>query len=123
MPHPTEEKTCRSCGRAFAWRKKWERDWEHVQYCSDRCRRRGVRSVDEQLEAAILRLLRERAAHATICPSEAARSVAPEDWKELMEPARSAARRLVEQGKILVTQGGRPVDPARAKGPIRLKLA
>ncbi|WP_206185188.1 DUF2256 domain-containing protein [Thioclava sp. F42-5] len=32
-------KLCASCGRAFAWRKKWARDWESVRYCSDRCRR------------------------------------------------------------------------------------
>ncbi|MBU6309976.1 MAG: DUF2256 domain-containing protein [Planctomycetes bacterium] len=34
-------KICRSCGRPFAWRKKWERDWDRVAYCSDRCRRAG----------------------------------------------------------------------------------
>ena len=32
------EKTCLACGRPFAWRKKWARDWENVKYCSDRCR-------------------------------------------------------------------------------------
>ncbi|XBQ16121.1 MAG: DUF2256 domain-containing protein [Oceanicaulis sp.] len=31
------EKTCVSCGRPFAWRKKWARDWEAVKYCSKRC--------------------------------------------------------------------------------------
>jgi hypothetical protein len=42
------EKLCVTCGRPFAWRKKWERDWEHVRYCSDACRRgvsRGVSSL------------------------------------------------------------------------------
>ncbi|MEI6658038.1 MAG: DUF2256 domain-containing protein [Planctomycetia bacterium] len=34
-------KICRSCGRPFSWRKKWERDWDRVVYCSDRCRRHG----------------------------------------------------------------------------------
>ncbi|MEQ8820298.1 MAG: DUF2256 domain-containing protein [Sumerlaeia bacterium] len=33
------EKICVHCGRPFAWRKKWARDWEKVRYCSDRCRR------------------------------------------------------------------------------------
>ncbi len=33
------EKTCVACGRPFAWRKKWERDWEQVRFCSDACRR------------------------------------------------------------------------------------
>jgi hypothetical protein len=32
------QKTCAQCGRPFAWRKKWERVWEEVRYCSDRCR-------------------------------------------------------------------------------------
>ena len=32
-------KVCVACGRPFAWRKKWERDWEQVKYCSERCRR------------------------------------------------------------------------------------
>jgi hypothetical protein len=34
-------KLCVVCERPFTWRKKWERDWEHVKYCSDACRRRG----------------------------------------------------------------------------------
>ncbi|RYY56071.1 MAG: DUF2256 domain-containing protein [Chitinophagaceae bacterium] len=31
-------KRCASCGRPFTWRKKWERNWDEVKYCSDRCR-------------------------------------------------------------------------------------
>ena len=34
-------KVCVCCQRPFAWRKKWERDWENVRYCSDRCRASG----------------------------------------------------------------------------------
>ncbi len=34
-------KVCPVCRRPFAWRKKWERDWERVVYCSERCRRQG----------------------------------------------------------------------------------
>jgi hypothetical protein len=32
------EKICITCGRPFKWRKKWEKDWENVKYCSDKCR-------------------------------------------------------------------------------------
>ncbi|NBW96294.1 MAG: DUF2256 domain-containing protein [Planctomycetia bacterium] len=35
------QKICVACGRPFSWRKKWERCWEQVRYCSDRCRMRG----------------------------------------------------------------------------------
>jgi len=31
-------KTCATCGKPFAWRKKWASVWEEVRYCSDRCR-------------------------------------------------------------------------------------
>ena len=36
-------KVCECCQRPFAWRKKWERDWEQVKYCSDRCRQSGAK--------------------------------------------------------------------------------
>ncbi|MBF9030184.1 DUF2256 domain-containing protein [Rhodobacterales bacterium HKCCE3408] len=32
-------KTCATCGRPFAWRKKWAKVWDEVRYCSCRCRR------------------------------------------------------------------------------------
>lgn len=32
-------KVCAHCTLPFTWRKKWERDWEQVKYCSERCRR------------------------------------------------------------------------------------
>ncbi|MBL9189868.1 MAG: DUF2256 domain-containing protein [Opitutaceae bacterium] len=34
-------KACVACGRPFVWRKKWERVWAEVKYCSDACRTRG----------------------------------------------------------------------------------
>jgi hypothetical protein len=33
------QKDCATCGKPFAWRKKWARDWDNVKYCSERCRR------------------------------------------------------------------------------------
>ncbi|MFZ9483613.1 MAG: DUF3253 domain-containing protein [Ilumatobacteraceae bacterium] len=116
-----DSKTCASCGREMQWRAAWARNWDSVRYCSDACRRRKVRPVDAALEAAILALLDERAPGATICPSEAARSVGGDEWRELMEPARRAARRLVEAGSVEITQGGRVVDPSTARGPVRVR--
>lgn len=37
-------KDCAHCGRPFAWRKKWEKAWDEVRYCSDRCRGEGKRA-------------------------------------------------------------------------------
>ena len=129
-PTPSAEhppKSCATCGRTIEWRKKWERDWDSIRFCSDGCRHHKPSDQDRALEAAILDLLAARGRDKTICPSEAARAVAapatdPETWQPLMEPARAAARRLVAAGRILITQGGHTVDPSTAKGPIRLRL-
>ncbi len=40
-PRHLPSKVCPACGKPFTWRKKWERDWEHVVYCSQRCRKAG----------------------------------------------------------------------------------
>lgn len=121
-----DTKICASCGREIEWRKKWERDWEQVRYCSQRCRRRGITDCDAALESAILSLLAARRRGATICPSDAARQVGGDDenaWRPLMEPARAAARRLVAGEQVVITQKGRVIDPSTARGPIRIRRA
>lgn len=121
-----DAKVCAVCGRSFEWRKKWERDWDSVRYCSDQCRRRGARPIDDEFELLILELCRARGHSGSICPSEAARAVEGSgdeaSWHDLMEPARMAARRLAHKGAIEITQKGAVVDPDSAKGPIRLRL-
>ena len=115
-------KTCASCGRQFEWRKKWERNWDEVRYCSKACRSAKPGACDRELETTILDLLSQRAATSSICPSDVARRIAPEDWRPLMEPVRRAARRLVADGRVQITQQGQVVDPTTAKGPIRIRL-
>lgn len=118
---PGATKTCASCGREMQWRAKWAADWPDVKYCSDACRSRGITETDRELERTILALLGARAATSTICPSDAARAIGGEEWRDLMEPARRAARRLVTAGEVDITQRGQVVDPSRAKGPIRIR--
>ena len=78
--------------------------------------------VQRRLERAITDLLARRRDGATICPSDAARAVGTADgWRELMEPARQAAARLVAAGEVEITQGGEVVDLATARGPIRIR--
>ena len=120
MAEPAE-KVCERCGRTMQWRAKWARNWNEVKYCSDACRKQRLTAVDTALEDAILQLLNARARDASISPSEAARAVGGESWQSLMEPARKAARRLVAQEKVQITQAGKVVDPSRAKGPIRIR--
>jgi len=114
---------CTTCGRVIEWRKKWADDWPNVRYCSDACRRNSPGETDRQLEQAIVELLQQRGRGKTICPSEAARFVAPDNFRQLMQRARNAARRLEAAGRLVITQNGKPFDSSRARGPIRLKLS
>ena len=75
------------------------------------------------IERAIRRLLRERGAGKTICPSEVARAIAPDAWRARMDDVRGVVRRLVTKGEVVVMQRGRVVDLAKAKGPIRIASA
>ncbi|MDA8669102.1 DUF2256 domain-containing protein [Alphaproteobacteria bacterium] len=34
-----EFKICVVCKLPFTWRKKWEKVWNDVKYCSEKCRR------------------------------------------------------------------------------------
>jgi hypothetical protein len=77
--------------------------------------------VDRQLETTIRALLDRRRPDASVCPSEAARAVDPDGWRELMPAARAAAGRLVATGAAEVTQGGEVVDVATARGPVRIR--
>ena len=107
-----------SCGcvRASAERSEPDRD------DGERCPHAGRGSeVDLALEQQVLHLLGARAPGATICPSEAARAVGGLSWRQLMEPARAAAQRLVARGEVEITQRGRVVDGSTARGPVRIR--
>jgi hypothetical protein len=80
-----------------------------------------VDDVDARLERAIDALLDRRRPEASICPSEAARLVHPEGWRELMPAARAAAGRLAAAGAVEVTQAGAVVDVSTARGPVRVR--
>ena len=73
------------------------------------------------LEAVILRLLGQRAAGASICPSDAARAARTSGWRALINDVRTAAGRLAARGEVDVTQRGRVVDIGEARGPVRIR--
>jgi hypothetical protein len=33
------QKICLVCKKPYTWRKKWEKNWNEVKYCSERCKR------------------------------------------------------------------------------------
>jgi hypothetical protein len=79
--------------------------------------------VGEKLRAAILRMAGDRGPKSSICPSDAARAVGGDGWRDLMDDARDAARELARAGEVEITQKGEAVDPdATWRGPIRIRI-
>lgn len=79
------------------------------------------------IELVILELLAERGSGKTICPSEAARRLAelagsPERWREWMNRTRATAFMMERRGTLIILQRGERVEPASARGAIRLGL-
>lgn len=77
--------------------------------------------TDQQIRDTIRGLLDSRQPHATICPSEAARAIAPECWRPLMPQVRAVALGMSAEGVLDIRQGGRTIaldEPL--SGPIRL---
>ncbi|RJL06336.1 DUF3253 domain-containing protein [Paracoccus aestuarii] len=83
-----------------------------------RALRRGPGVNDDDLRGAILARVAGLRAGTSLCPSQVARDLA-EDWRPLMTPLRRVALEMAGQGRIAVTQKGRPAGPD-PRGPIRL---
>lgn len=122
-----EPKICAFCARAFEWRKKWERCWDEVRFCSDSCRRKSkdgrLADMDAALRSTMTSMLDARGQKSSLCPSEVARAMWPDDerWREHMEDVRRVARRLVAERRAVILQKGRIVDPSTARGAIRIR--
>lgn len=71
------------------------------------------------LRTTLLGLLAQRDPGKTICPSEVARTLSAENWRELMPAVREIGVELAAEGQIVVKQRGQVVDPRTARGPIR----
>jgi hypothetical protein len=80
----------------------------------------SAEGVEGRLAAAMRTLLRHREPSSTICPSDAARVVAGDRFRTVMDDARRVAADLRSRHVVVTTQGGDDVDPLEARGPIRI---
>ncbi|MCC4622596.1 DUF3253 domain-containing protein [Xanthomonas cassavae CFBP 4642] len=80
------------------------------------------RPADAQIVAVMRQLLAQRLPQHSICPSEVARALSDDVavWRALMPQVRAVAADAAGKGLVRITQQGRTVDLATARGPIRL---
>jgi hypothetical protein len=77
---------------------------------------------DDTIDATILRLAEARGAGKSICPSEAARALDPENWRKRLGAVKLGAIRLAQAEKVHILRKGKPVDPNDFKGVYRIAL-
>jgi len=84
----------------------------------------GAEPTRGAVAAQVFALLAHRQPGRTICPSEVARAMAPENdrWRALMPLVRDVAGELAQAGRLKVTRAGVEVDATASGGPIRLGL-
>lgn len=73
-----------------------------------------------EIRSVILEMVRARGPERPVCPSEVARSLTA-DWRAQMPVLRAEAAALAAAGAIEITQRGRVIDAASARGPVRLR--
>jgi Protein of unknown function (DUF3253) len=81
--------------------------------------------TEEDIEATLVALLRQRGAGRSIGPTDVARALGgdhPGGWGPLMQPVRRTAVRLMKEGRVVIVRKGRPVDPGDFKGVYRITL-
>jgi len=78
-----------------------------------------------RLKETILAMCGTRGPEKSICPSEVARLLEPDEaqWRALMKPVRRAAVDLANEGLIEILKKGKRIDPDAVRGVIRLRIA
>jgi hypothetical protein len=84
----------------------------------------GEGPIRQRLKSAMRALAQGRGPGSSTCPSDAARAIGVDNWRDLMTDAREVARELAESGQVEITQRGKVVDPkGDLRGPVRIRTA
>lgn len=77
--------------------------------------------ADDERIAATIRALTRKRAESSICPSDVARTIGGEHWRDRMADVRRVTADLADRDEVVVTQKGEPVRIAEARGPVRIR--
>lgn len=77
---------------------------------------------DRLIRETIVLLATARGITKTICPSEVARKLWPDDWRDHMTKVRDAAFELRDNETVHITQKGKVISGNNVAGPIRIRI-
>ena len=96
------EKTCISCGLSFSFRKKFEKDWDEIKYCSKKCRKNKLEKSDKEIEDFILEFARGLYPPKAIQARTISRTYFGIHWKKFHQRVLAAIRRLSHRNILMI---------------------
>lgn len=78
--------------------------------------------IQEAILARLAKVDPQGLGKASIEPAEVAKALQAEQWQRILPKVKTAALGMMRQGKLVITKKGKPIDPAKMKGVIRLRL-
>lgn len=75
----------------------------------------------EAIRETLLQLAGERGPNKTFCPSEAARRLDADQWRDLMPEVHRQAHNLIKEGRLSASQKGQALHTWPPSGPYRLQ--
>ncbi len=78
--------------------------------------------MSSPFEIAIYELLEALPPGKSICPTDVAKHVDPENWRHRLGQVRAEAVGLARLERLVITRHNKPVDPSNFKGVYRLRL-
>ncbi|PVH80718.1 hypothetical protein DL98DRAFT_183079 [Cadophora sp. DSE1049] len=111
-------KICATCSRKISWRKKWEKNWDAITYCSDSCRKHKIKSnsMDVSFESKILSLLEER----RFTQGSAAVVTCEEAEEEVMKDRKPDIQET-EEHSTPISPDGADMEPRELTNPSRVQ--
>ncbi len=113
-----ESKICLSCGREMTYRKKWEKNWDEVKYCSDECRRNKNKY---DFRETILNALNQATTKSILSVEDVIKTL-DSTTPDTVEHIRRSVRLLYHEKKIEVLQNNKIIDGGNFKGAISFRL-
>lgn len=77
---------------------------------------------EQSVVETIIALATARGNTKTICPSEVARKLWPDDWRTHMPEVRACAFALRDMARVRIMQKGIGISTDDVKGPIRIQI-
>lgn len=81
-----------------------------------------MKKSEQEIKNRILTFTKKRGPEKSVCPSEVAKDLFSDVWKDHVDEVRTMAGKLQSEKLISITQKGKEVRLDQAKGPIRLTV-